>query len=383
MEGDNGGGDWRTHVHVLGRRRVVAKTSISGFEMMKSFGADFTDGLIDLERVAARLELRVYSVALSKGLNICEGSPSECCIWRLNLLFYWFLNHPSWIYLDTSSIIGWKLIAMISKNGLLDSDSPGRHMKLCVYDRLSDLPDEMLHHVMSFLSAQEVSRTCVLSRRWRLLWASAPCLDISIDKFANDRVRFSKFVDQFLLLRSPASLDTFRLHSFAIDRACNWIEYAIKHNVRVLEFTECIRWEPFYLEPQLIALASRFLKCLKLTNVTLDAEVFDPLNHACPALENLQLIRSFLEVPVISSNSLKKLDIIHCSLLGDLVICAPNLISLHFESPQCKSSSLEGSSITRAMVTLCDLSNANNIELTFFVRKVRFGLGFGIWAAMS
>ncbi|KAL6599153.1 hypothetical protein ACP70R_022288 [Stipagrostis hirtigluma subsp. patula] len=30
MEGDNGGGDWRTHVHVLGRRRVVAKTSISG-----------------------------------------------------------------------------------------------------------------------------------------------------------------------------------------------------------------------------------------------------------------------------------------------------------------------------------------------------------------
>ncbi|KAL6639979.1 hypothetical protein ACP70R_022289 [Stipagrostis hirtigluma subsp. patula] len=339
---------------------------------MKSFGADFIDGLIDLERVAARLELRVYSVALSKIEYLRRLS-----IRMLHLeVESPFLLVPQPPQLDLPSHeLNHRLEVNRNdfKDGLLDSDSPGRHMKLCVYDRLSDLPDAMLHHVMSFLSAQEVSRTCVLSRRWRLLWASAPCLDISIDKFANDRVRFSKFVDQFLLLRGPASLDTFRLHSFAIDRACNWIEHAIKHNVRVLEFTECIRWEPFYLEPQLIALASRFLKCLKLTNVTLTAEVFDPLNHACPALENLQLIRSFLEVPVISSNSLKKLDIIHCSLLGDLVICAPNLISLHFESPQCKSSSLEGSSITRAMVTLCDLSNANNIELTFFVRKVRFG----------
>ncbi|KAL6599154.1 hypothetical protein ACP70R_046018 [Stipagrostis hirtigluma subsp. patula] len=396
---------------------------------MKSFGADFTDGLIDLERVAARLELRVYSVALSKIEYLRRLSirmlhlevespfllvpqppqldlPSHELNHRLEVNRNDFkgmqqfpvtgMDHPQLQHFRNRIVLVAALnsseinesrekekivyFARAKCDGLLDSDSPGRHMKLCVYDRLSDLPDEMLHHVMSFLSAQEVSRTCVLSRRWRLLWASAPCLDISIDKFANDRVRFSKFVDQFLLLRSPASLDAFRLHSFAIDRACNWIEYAIKHNVRVLEFTECIRWEPFYLEPQLIALASRFLKCLKLTNVTLDAEVFDPLNHACPALENLQLIRSFLEVPVISSNSLKKLDIIHFSLLGDLVICAPNLISLHFESPQCKSSSLEGSSITRAMVTLCDLSNANNIELTFFVRK---GLGFGIWAAMS
>nr|TKW25278.1 hypothetical protein SEVIR_3G108166v2 [Setaria viridis] len=40
-------------------------------------------------------------------------------------------------------------------------------------DRLSALPDAMLHHVMSFLRAWEVARTCVLSRRWRHLWASA------------------------------------------------------------------------------------------------------------------------------------------------------------------------------------------------------------------
>jgi hypothetical protein len=49
-------------------------------------------------------------------------------------------------------------------------------------DRLSALPDEMLHHdhVMSFLRAWEVARTCVLSRRWRHLWASAPCVDLRV-----------------------------------------------------------------------------------------------------------------------------------------------------------------------------------------------------------
>ncbi|BAT04224.1 Os08g0197300, partial [Oryza sativa Japonica Group] len=45
-------------------------------------------------------------------------------------------------------------------------------------DRLSEMPDMVLHHVMSFLKAWEAARTCVLSRRWRHLWASAPCVDI-------------------------------------------------------------------------------------------------------------------------------------------------------------------------------------------------------------
>uniref|UniRef100_A0A0E0EIX7 F-box domain-containing protein n=1 Tax=Oryza meridionalis TaxID=40149 RepID=A0A0E0EIX7_9ORYZ len=47
-------------------------------------------------------------------------------------------------------------------------------------DLLSALPDALLHHVMSFLRAWEVARTCVLARRWRHLWASAPCVDLRV-----------------------------------------------------------------------------------------------------------------------------------------------------------------------------------------------------------
>jgi hypothetical protein len=39
-------------------------------------------------------------------------------------------------------------------------------------DRISDLPDDLLLHVMFFLTLQEAVQTCVLSQRWRSLWSS-------------------------------------------------------------------------------------------------------------------------------------------------------------------------------------------------------------------
>ncbi|EEC83264.1 hypothetical protein OsI_28595 [Oryza sativa Indica Group] len=256
---------------------------------------------------------------------------------------------------------------------LLDQVPPRSQKKLCMDDRLSDLPDTILHHIMSLLSAQEVARTCILSKRWKELSASAPCLDICVDKFGMDRVRFSEFVAHLLLSRAPNSLHTFRLHSFAIDHASSWINRAIELKAQVLEFTEYIRWESFYLDPQLMAFASQYLKCLKLTNVTLDSNAFEPLNHACPALENLQLSHCFLEVPEICSASLKKLDIMECSLLMNLQIQTPRLVSLRFRCLQYKCSSCSRYPVITAAVTLCDLPNAENIDLSCSGRQVTFG----------
>ena len=39
-------------------------------------------------------------------------------------------------------------------------------------DRLSDLPDDLIHHIMYFLPAKDGASTCVLGRRWRSLWPS-------------------------------------------------------------------------------------------------------------------------------------------------------------------------------------------------------------------
>jgi hypothetical protein len=45
-------------------------------------------------------------------------------------------------------------------------------------DRLSALPDSLLHAIMSFLKARQAVQTCVLATRWRHLWRSVPCLDV-------------------------------------------------------------------------------------------------------------------------------------------------------------------------------------------------------------
>ncbi|CAN6219575.1 unnamed protein product [Urochloa humidicola] len=53
-------------------------------------------------------------------------------------------------------------------------------------DRLSALPDCLLHVIMSSLKARQVVQTCVLSRRWRDLWRSVPCLDVDLNEFRTE-----------------------------------------------------------------------------------------------------------------------------------------------------------------------------------------------------
>jgi hypothetical protein len=41
------------------------------------------------------------------------------------------------------------------------------------------LPDDILGHILGFLPAPEAVRTCVLARRWRVLWKRATSLRIT------------------------------------------------------------------------------------------------------------------------------------------------------------------------------------------------------------
>ncbi|EYU41152.1 hypothetical protein MIMGU_mgv1a026275mg [Erythranthe guttata] len=71
-------------------------------------------------------------------------------------------------------------------------------------DRLSELPDSLLTHILPFILTRDSVRTCVLGQRWRYLWTDVPILDftcVSLD-----------FINRFMLLHNKLQeIDTFRL----------------------------------------------------------------------------------------------------------------------------------------------------------------------------
>ncbi|CAI0439982.1 unnamed protein product [Linum tenue] len=73
-------------------------------------------------------------------------------------------------------------------------------------DRFNDLPDDVLHHILSFLKdAKSAVQTSILSKRWRCMWKGVRALHL---REASLRMRFETFVRNFLSLRSRhATLD--------------------------------------------------------------------------------------------------------------------------------------------------------------------------------
>ncbi|KAK1661105.1 hypothetical protein QYE76_049264 [Lolium multiflorum] len=92
----------------------------------------------------------------------------------------------------------------------MDSSSNKRRR---VLDRLSDLPDCLLHSILSHLGRQ-AAHTSALSRRWRHLWRDVPCADLDEREFVNSSwVRFEDFADHLLTSIPPETqLDAFRLN---------------------------------------------------------------------------------------------------------------------------------------------------------------------------
>ncbi|KAL0694960.1 hypothetical protein Bca4012_062140 [Brassica carinata] len=42
-------------------------------------------------------------------------------------------------------------------------------------DHISSMPDDIFHHIVSFIRTDLAMKTSVLSKRWRHVWCEAPC----------------------------------------------------------------------------------------------------------------------------------------------------------------------------------------------------------------
>ncbi|XP_035842026.1 F-box protein At1g60400-like [Helianthus annuus] len=210
-------------------------------------------------------------------------------------------------------------------------------------DRLSSLPDDLIHKILSFVGIKLAVETSVLSSRWRYIWTSMPCLNFSTKDF-HTLPKFSTFVKHVLLGRNNqievASVElTFRgkVSQPFVGRILN---YVLSHNVPQLSITFLPGKK---IEFPLSRVSSRSLKHLTMTGHSFKHSITTTPHWEMLALETLYIHCLTLyegdntdERISLFSNcaSLKNLTIKKCIMAGGLYsfnIYHPGLTSLTLE----------------------------------------------------
>ncbi|ESQ44193.1 hypothetical protein EUTSA_v10006457mg, partial [Eutrema salsugineum] len=190
-------------------------------------------------------------------------------------------------------------------------------------DRISTLPNELLCHILSFLTTKEAALTSVLAKRWRNLVAFVPNLDLDDSAFLRPEdgnlereiipQSFMDFVDSVFALQGNSPLEKFSLKckcqtGVDSDRSKQWISRAMQRGVLYMDLF--IDFGYRYWLP-LENFTSRTLVELKIATFALDFRsgdislpvlktlAFDSvlfyngqlpvILSACPALENLDM----------------------------------------------------------------------------------------------
>ncbi|CAA0816249.1 Unknown protein [Striga hermonthica] len=208
-------------------------------------------------------------------------------------------------------------------------------------DMLSALPDEILSHILSFLSFKTSVSTSTLAARWRRLWAYAPNIQFTEDSVPcsiSERTNFLRKLTNIVSQCESHGVNTLRFNMFYFDEheveAC--LESAFARNVKIVDLTfpyyihsmsPCIftsktlvdlRIKHLHIEMNEGAVCLPALKRLRLDYVRLGCSL-ESLISGCPVLEDLTLGNCLLndgengECHCISSPIMKRL-VLHCFL---------------------------------------------------------------------
>ncbi|CAI0413382.1 unnamed protein product [Linum tenue] len=212
-------------------------------------------------------------------------------------------------------------------------------------DRLSHLPDFIIHHILSFVDTKCAVQTSVLSRGWRYSWKHVPVLILHNSSFGQYS-SFERFVDNVLSLRHPFNV---REMIYTViyppeeeeeEEFVKLIKYAVSHDAHrlVLKLFFIMVPEDSYRFSDLFSTISNCrLKTLELYGVGIDSG-FE--SYGFPMLTTLKLGQCLLASdkdgvfdPFSILPCLENLVLSHCNHLdrGRLKICGPQLLSLELE----------------------------------------------------
>ena len=270
---------------------------------------------------------------------------------------------------------------------------------IVAFDRISKLPDRVIHRILSFVPTVYAVRMSILSRRWRRMWYSVPALRFSDSDGFHCRDSFDMFVGHCLIHRSVTTryisdsvVTSFKLeiiYSPDVERpeVNRWSKSPIMRNVEELDicasrhpkdfFIVCNKYRPsVVLNGRSLSIVKLggvklddscstnlpSLKSLCLDDVTFDNDVNDTLRNlmiGCPSLEKFvfKVPRAsyFVEIK-ISSSSLKLLEIE--TGIQTVDIDALNLQSLVVQSFGCSQICFSSCTAIRDL-SLCGLRDGN------------------------
>ncbi|KAH7859551.1 hypothetical protein Vadar_002476 [Vaccinium darrowii] len=231
-------------------------------------------------------------------------------------------------------------------------------------DRISNLPDSILSHILSKLPTKTAIATTVLSTKWKHLFASIPNLSLDIDDAGSTRQPNPNFVNFMYHLLTVTLCDVPSIRKFRLQ--CNhdhgnshldaWVStvlglkvsdltlvfFAGNTGVSTESLFQCetlvrlIWWQHFYADvPDIVCLPNLKRLCLAFVKFP-DFESFDIVISGCPVLEELSLDSCEFEetyVLSISSPSLKFLMLNNCNHddFYEVVIDTPSLEVLDYD----------------------------------------------------
>ncbi|KAL5727015.1 hypothetical protein ACHQM5_000251 [Ranunculus cassubicifolius] len=174
---------------------------------------------------------------------------------------------------------------------------------MAAMDRLSSLPDSIIHHILSFLTVEDSAPTSILSKRFRYQWTFNPNLCFSENFFNLEAM--DKCIKQYR--GSQLSKFCIELLSFKAElpKVHQWLDFVVSRNVRdltirgawftvpdalfSLETLESVTLSNCYLyRPKNIKCCDS-LRCLSLYNVNEYDGAIEEILRKCRKIESLEL----------------------------------------------------------------------------------------------
>ncbi|XP_038718774.1 F-box/LRR-repeat protein At3g26922-like [Tripterygium wilfordii] len=222
-------------------------------------------------------------------------------------------------------------------------------------DRISQLPDCILHCILSLLPTKDAVATCILSTRWKDLWISVTNLDLkcicNYGKGEEWRFKsFTHFVEKVLLLPS-SNIKKFRLSLddyLHCSCANPWILAAVRRQVQELRLSLYSEKKYMYkfLDPSSLPSQRRLLlpdclyscKTLRTLKVKVSCDLELPGTICLPNLTVLHLCRVNFKDDVSIHKLFSGLTVLEEL---ELTRCTWNMITATISIPTLKSLALD------------------------------------------